>query len=77
MGVERSVDVWTQLLAVRKLVVPPREDADIYTKYAVMCRKENRASHGWRTLVQLLGYDPTTVPKGQRGYGSNSGNPMV
>jgi FAT domain len=77
MGVERSVDVWTQLLAVRKLVVPPRDDADIYTKYAVMCRKEARAAHGWRTLVDLLGYDPTKVEKGRQGYGAGSGNPMV
>ena len=77
MGVERSVDVWTQLLAVRKLVVPPREDPDIYVKYAVMCRKENRSAHGWRTLVELLGYDPTRVPKGEPGYGEGSGNPMA
>jgi len=42
LGVERSVDTWTQLLAVRRLVVHPTDDTDVYVKYAVMCRKEGR-----------------------------------
>lgn len=77
LGAERSVDTWTQLLAVRRLVVPPTEDADVYVKYAVMCRKEGREQYGWRTLTQLLGYDPMLIPTGEAGYGAGSPNPMV
>ena len=31
----------------------------------------------YRTLHQLLGYDPTGVPPGQPGYGSGSGAPDI
>ena len=58
MGVERSVDVWTGLLAVRRLVLSPQEDVLVYLKYATMCRKEGKEQQSWRTLTKLLGYDP-------------------
>lgn len=29
----------------------------------------------YRTLRSLLGYDPTTIPAGQSGYGAGSGAP--
>lgn len=77
LGAERSVDTWTQLLAVRRLVVPPTEDADVYVKYAVMCRKEGREQYGWRTLTQLLGYDPMLIRNGEPGFGAGSSNPLV
>ena len=37
----------------------------------VYCRQ------AYRTLHQLLGYDPTGVPPGQPGYGSGSGAPDI
>lgn len=77
LGAERSVDTWTQLLAVRRLVVHPTEEADVYVKYAVMCRKEGREQYGWRTLIELLGYDPMLIQRGEPGFGAGSPNPMV
>jgi FAT domain len=52
------VDVWTGLLAVRRLVLSPQEDVIVYLKYATMCRKEGKEQQSWRTLTKLLGYDP-------------------
>ena len=37
----------------------------------VVCRQ------AYRTLRTLLGYDPTTVPAGQPGYGAGSGAPEL
>ena len=64
LGVERTVDVWTGLLAVRRLVLAPVDDVDVYLKYATMCRKEGKEQQGWRTLTKLLGFDPMLVPRG-------------
>jgi hypothetical protein len=61
LGVERSVDVWTGLLATRRLVLRPTEDVPVYLKYATMCRKEGKEQQSWRTLTMLLGYDPMLV----------------
>jgi serine/threonine-protein kinase mTOR len=77
MGVERSVDAWTGLLAVRRLVLAPSEDVEVYLKFAVMCRKEGQEQLAWRTLTKLLSYDPLPLRKGEPGYGGGSGNPMV
>ena len=64
LGVERTVDVWTGLLAVRRLVLTPQEDAVVYLKYATMCRKEGKEQQSWRTLTKLLGYDPMAIERG-------------
>lgn len=77
LGVEHSVDVWTGLLAVRRLVLSPSEDLGVYLKYASMCRKEGKEQQAWRTLTKLLGYDPMALQRGQPGYGAQSSNPLV
>jgi serine/threonine-protein kinase mTOR len=77
LGVEQSVDVWTGLLAVRRLVLSPTEDLGVYLKYASMCRKEGKEQQAWRTLTKLLGYNPMNLQRGQPGYGAQSSNPLV
>ena len=78
LGVERSVDVWTELLAVRRLVLAPADDALVYLKYATMCRKEGKEQQGWRVLTKLLGYDPMTVERGSTPPAQRTANhPLV
>lgn len=77
VGVERTVDVWTGLLAVRRLVLTPAEDAEVYLKFAVMCRKEGQESLAWRTLTKLLGFEPLPLRRGEPGFGAGSGQPAV
>jgi len=71
------VDVWQGLLCVRSLVLPMREDVDVWLKFAGLCRKDNRPRLAVRTLTQLLSYDPQTVPPGEAGYGGGSNAPQV
>lgn len=78
LGVERTVDVWTGLLAVRRLVLAPADDVDVYLKYATMCRKEGKEQQGWRTLTKLLGFDPMLVQRGAQGHqGAQPSNPQA
>uniref|UniRef100_M4C622 non-specific serine/threonine protein kinase n=1 Tax=Hyaloperonospora arabidopsidis (strain Emoy2) TaxID=559515 RepID=M4C622_HYAAE len=56
LGVERSIEVWQSLMLVRSLVFDPREDVDIWLKYARLCLKSGHinlaASALWRVGAQ-------------------------
>ncbi|CAI5736118.1 unnamed protein product [Peronospora destructor] len=56
LGVERNIEVWQSLMLVRSLVFDPREDVDIWLKYARLCLKSghlNLASSAlWRVGAQ-------------------------
>uniref|UniRef100_H3G802 Serine/threonine-protein kinase TOR n=1 Tax=Phytophthora ramorum TaxID=164328 RepID=H3G802_PHYRM len=56
LGVERNIQVWQSLMLVRSLVFDPREDVDIWLKYARLCLKSghiNLASSAlWRVGAQ-------------------------
>ncbi|KAG7401837.1 phosphatidylinositol kinase- protein kinase tor1 [Phytophthora boehmeriae] len=56
LGVERNIEVWQSLMLVRSLVFDPREDVDIWLKYARLCLKSGHinlaASALWRVGAQ-------------------------
>ncbi|KAF4323262.1 hypothetical protein BBO99_00001548 [Phytophthora kernoviae] len=56
LGVERNIQVWQSLMLVRSLVFDPREDVDIWLKYARLCLKSGHinlaASALWRVGAQ-------------------------
>jgi FKBP12-rapamycin complex-associated protein len=57
-GCQRDVDTWQRLLAVRSMVVAPREDMDIWLKFAGLCRKSGRLRLSHKTLTKLMGTEP-------------------
>jgi FKBP12-rapamycin complex-associated protein len=77
-GVQRKVEVWQGLLAVRSLVLPMAEESDTWTKFASLLQKSGRTRQSNRTLLQLLGYDPLAIREPTAaGFGSGSGAPNV
>ena len=52
-GVQRNIDVWQPLFAVRQLVVPMSEDVDNWLKFASICRKGGRDKQSERMLVKV------------------------
>ena len=76
-GVQRNVEVWQALLAVRSLVLPMGEETATWLKFASLNRKAGRTRQAHRTLLRLLGYDPAQCAPGSQGYGAGSGRPDV
>ena len=76
-GVQRKVEVWQALLAVRSLALPMREETETWLKFASLNRKAGRARQAHRTLLRLLDYDPSRCAPGSPGYGAGSGQPNV
>lgn len=59
MGIKRNVDHWQNILSVRKLVVSPEEDIDVWLKFASLCRKSNKLKLSLKTLKRLISdFDP-------------------
>eukprot|EP01116_Phalansterium_solitarium_P018594 TRINITY_DN4988_c0_g1_i2.p1 TRINITY_DN4988_c0_g1~~TRINITY_DN4988_c0_g1_i2.p1 ORF type:complete len:2361 (-),score=824.80 TRINITY_DN4988_c0_g1_i2:390-7472(-) len=58
-GAQRDVETWQSLLAVRSLVLSPLDDAGAHLKFSALCRKHGRFDLSFKTLVNLLGVDPT------------------
>lgn len=54
-GCKRDVDVWQRILKVRALVVTPRENVEMWVKFANLCRKSGRLGLADKTLNSLLG----------------------
>lgn len=55
--VEKSVDVWYKFLRIRALVIDPKDEPQIYVKFASLCRKNGRPNLALRTLLELSGAD--------------------
>ncbi|GMQ01214.1 hypothetical protein CsSME_00047925 [Camellia sinensis var. sinensis] len=68
-GAKRNVEVWQALLAVRALVLPPKEDIDTWIKFASLCQKSGRISQAKSTLIKLLRFDPETCLENIRYHG--------
>ncbi|PGH33947.1 FKBP12-rapamycin complex-associated protein [[Emmonsia] crescens] len=64
LGCQQNVEVWQRMLKVRALVVSPRENLDMWIKFANLCRKSNRMGLADRSLSSLEG-----------GEGSDHGTP--
>ena len=58
-GCQRVVDDWQRILMVRSMVVKPQEDERTWLKFASLCRKSGRLHLSHKTLVSILGCDPS------------------
>ncbi|KAJ3194365.1 phosphatidylinositol kinase- protein kinase tor1 [Irineochytrium annulatum] len=53
-GCQRNVEVWQRILRVRALVISPKEDTEMWIKFANLCRKSGRLGLSYKTLAGLL-----------------------
>jgi hypothetical protein len=53
-GAQRNTDVWQRILKVRSLAVTPKEDMEMWIKFANLCRKSGRLSLAQKTLLTLV-----------------------
>ena len=58
-GCQRAVEDWQRILHVRSAVIGPQTDQRTWLKYASLCRKSGRLQASHRTLVSILGSDPS------------------
>ncbi|XP_017768823.1 PREDICTED: target of rapamycin [Nicrophorus vespilloides] len=56
---QRLVEDWQRIIQVHSLVLTPKEDMHTWLKYASLCRKSGSLMLSHKTLVMLLGYDPS------------------
>ncbi|XP_043460744.1 serine/threonine-protein kinase mTOR isoform X2 [Leptopilina heterotoma] len=61
-GGQRIVEDWQKIIQVHTLVVSPQDDMYTWLKYASLCRKSGNLMLCHKTLVMLLGMDPSLVP---------------
>ncbi|TYZ66502.1 hypothetical protein PybrP1_008839 [[Pythium] brassicae (nom. inval.)] len=54
-GCKQSVEVWQQILAVRALVLAPRDDIDTWLQFASLCRQSGNLSLSLRVFTNSLG----------------------
>ena len=64
-GCQRVVDDWQRILMVRSMVIKPQEDERTWLKFASLCRKSGRLHLSHKTLVSILGCDPSKNPADQ------------
>ncbi|XP_044740220.1 serine/threonine-protein kinase Tor [Chrysoperla carnea] len=53
---------WQRILQVHSLVLSPQEDMHTWLKYASLCRKSGSLNLSHKTLVMLMGIDPSLNP---------------
>lgn len=54
LGCQKNVDVWQRILRVRSLVIKPKQDMNVWIKFANLCRKSGRLGLAQKTLNTLL-----------------------
>jgi len=55
LGCQANVEVWQRMLKVRALVLSPKDNPDIWIKFANLCRKSDRIGLAERSLASLGG----------------------
>lgn len=53
LGCQANVEVWQRMLKVRALVLTPRDNPEIWIKFANLCRKSDRIGLAERSLASL------------------------
>ncbi|RUP43431.1 hypothetical protein BC936DRAFT_137191, partial [Jimgerdemannia flammicorona] len=63
-GCQRNVEVWQRILRVRAMVVSPKDDMDMWIKFANLCRKSGRLALSEKTIQSLTSeeYDGSGMP---------------
>ncbi|SGZ55137.1 CIC11C00000003613 [Sungouiella intermedia] len=54
LGCQRNVDIWQRMLKVRALVIKPKQDMEMWIKFANLCRKSGRFNLAEKSLNSLL-----------------------
>ncbi|AMD21577.1 HFL279Cp [Eremothecium sinecaudum] len=54
LGCQKNVDVWQRILRVRSLVVKPKQDMQVWIKFANLCRKSGRMGLAQKAINPLL-----------------------
>lgn len=62
-GGQRLAEDWQRIIQVHSLVISPQEDIHTWLKYASLCRKSGSLKLSHKTLVMLLGTDPSQTPE--------------
>lgn len=66
LGCQRNVDIWQRMLKVRALVIKPKQDMEMWIKFANLCRKSGRFNLAEKSLNNLLeggsSDNPTRAP---------------
>lgn len=57
LGCQRNVEVWQRMLKLRALVISPKENMQMWIKFANLCRKSGRMGLAEKSLQQLIGSD--------------------
>eukprot|EP01080_Neovahlkampfia_damariscottae_P002252 gene2252-2426_t len=52
-GLQRNLEHWQTVLAIRSLVLNPEEQIDDWLKFATLCRKSNKLQLSEKTLISL------------------------
>ena len=60
-GCQRNVEVWQRMLKVRALVIPPRDDEEMYIKFSSICRKNSRIGLAEKALNSVIGYNNNSI----------------
>lgn len=61
-GGQKIVEDWQKIIQVHTLVVSPHDDMYTWLKYASLCRKSGSLMLCHKTLVMLMGTDPSLTP---------------
>lgn len=56
---QKLAEDWQKIIQVHSLVLSPQEDTYTWLKYASICRKAGSFKLSHKTLVHLMGYDPS------------------
>ncbi|KAK9465831.1 armadillo-type protein [Lipomyces arxii] len=68
-GCQRNVDIWQRMLKVRALVVKPRQDMEMWIKFANLCRKSGRMGLAEKSLNSLIDNpDPGAIVTSSQSY---------
>lgn len=83
-GCQPNIDVWQRMLKVRALVLSPKENLDMWIKFANLCRKSGRIGLAEKSLAQLqpdsqqVGQPlPPSLLNGQPGAQTSTAIPKV
>lgn len=60
-GCQRNVETWQRMLKVRALVISPRENMDMWIKFANLCRKSGRVGLAEKSLNSLYDVEDGTL----------------
>lgn len=54
LGCQRNPDIWQRMLKVRALVIKPKQDMEMWIKFANLCRKSGRFNLAEKSFKNLL-----------------------